>query len=526
MPEFTEQDLRAFEEHGVSAEEVRRQIDLFLHPPPFADLVRPCTPGDGIRILRDDEKASALEAYEEARAANRLSKMVPASGAASRMFQSLLRYYRAGEKIDRKTCEEAAAAGDEAAGELIRFIDGVSRFPFHEMLTGSVDGGRAGGEEAARRFDVLPLLTALLAPDRLDSASLPKGLIPFHAYEDGVRTPFEEHLVEGALYGANGNRSCAIHFTVSPEHRERFTELLARAAPAIGKRFAVSFDVGFSEQKKSTDTVAVDPENNLFRNDDGSVLFRPGGHGALIENLNDLEGDIVLIKNIDNVSPGQLDEHLVVWKKYLAGHAARLQKEMFRHRAALADAAGGEPDGAALEEALRFARDELNIAAPEEGGDGGARSLAERLIERFDRPLRVCGMVVNTGAPGGGPFWVRGSDGSVTAQIVESAHVDSGSPDQEAIFASATHFNPVDLACAVRDHEGKPYDLTRFVDENAVFISHKSKDGRALKALERPGLWNGAMAHWNTVFIEVPAETFTPVKRVTDLLDDVHQKGR
>jgi len=510
-------ETEAFEGHGISAAEAGRQLDILLNPPGYTSLDRPCVPGDGIRILTDDEKREALDAFDEAVKKNRLQKMVPASGAASRMFQSLFHFLNSRTRFTREKCEVDAAGGDGPAADLLRFMDGVTRFAFHEALAGAIE--RKGGNlsKAAAEFDYRAILGALLSEDGLHFASSPKGLIPFHRYAENARTPFEEHLVEGALYARNGEGVSPIHFTVSPEHRAGFEGLLQRSRPEIEKRFDVRFGITFSEQKSSTDTIAIDRDNRLFRDDDGAPLFRPGGHGALIENLNDLKGDIILIKNIDNVSPGQLTDRLVVWKKYLAGHLAKIQEELFLHVARLEKENCGEEE---LKAAGRFAVRELNLGVHGEG-DGSLRS--DLLLERLRRPIRVCGMVINEGAPGGGPFWVRMNDGTTTPQIVESAQVDPGEAGQIAKLKSSTHFNPVDLVCGVRNHRDEPYDLSRFIDENAVFLSNKSRGGRQLKALERPGLWNGAMAFWNTIFVEVPAETFSPVKTVVDLLDDVHQ---
>lgn len=497
-------DRAQLAELGIASEEVERQIALFVHPPAPMRLERPCTPGDGVWQLGDAERRAAEAAHAEAAAAGRITKFTPASGAASRMFQSLLAV-RGEAQRDREALARRAAAGDGAAVDVLDFFDQLPRFAFHDLLAAAV--ARGGGRLDALRAagDVGAVLDALLAPDGLDYASAAKGLLLFHRYPEGARTAFEEHLVEAAAVARDRHGEARLHLTVSPEHEAAFAALLERVRAAYERRFDCRFAVGFSTQRRATDTIAVDADNRPFR-DRGRLLFRPGGHGALIDNLARLGGDLVLIKNIDNVQPDDQRGAALEWMRVLLGHAAVLQQAVVAHRRA----AGASADGAAA--ARRFLAESfgLTVAA---GGEAAA----------LDRPLRVCGVVRNTGEPGGGPFWVRDADGAVTAQIVESAQVDSGDPGQRGVFAAASHFNPVFLACALRDGEGRPFDLSRFVDPSAVFIAHKSKDGRALKALERPGLWNGAMARWLTVFVEIPGAAFTPVKTVNDLLRPAHQ---
>jgi hypothetical protein len=333
----------------------------------------------------------------------------------------------------------------------------------------------------------------------------------------GGRTPFEEHLVEGTGTVRDGEGRCRIHFTVSPEFEREFRTLLEARRAFLERSYSARLDVTFSVQHPSTDTIAVDLENRPFRLDDGSLLFRPGGHGALLRNLADLGADLVYVKNIDNVVPESRSKTVILWKKLLGGLLVGLERRALALSQALE--APGCP-GSVLDDAARFLRASFGVPVPPaESHEGLCRTLDRRLR----RPIRVCGVVRNQGEPGGGPFWVEGADGEVTAQIVESSQVDVSSPAQKAIWSSSTHFNPVDLVLSLRDHAGRPYDLGRFVDPSTVFISKKSRDGRELKALEQPGLWNGAMAGWNTVFVEVPGETFAPVKTVLDLLRPEHQ---
>lgn len=516
--QITSADRAQLAELDIAPDEVARQIALFVDPPPATQLDRPCTPGDGVQVLTDAERRAATAAYVAAAAAGRVSKFTPASGAASRMFQALLASRGEGS-VERAGLAARAAQGNAAARDTLEFVDQLERFAFCDVLRAAL--ARRSGRPlrdplGAGTNDLAPLLDALLTADGLDYAASPKGLLLFHAYADAPRTAFEEQLVETAAVALAADGTARLHLTVSPEHEAAFRALLARVGPAYERRWGARFAVDFSTQKGSTDTVAVDADNRPFRTADGRLLFRPGGHGALIENLNDLRGDLVFIKNIDNVQPDHLRGAAIEWMRLLLGHLAALQRERDAQLTALAT----RPASVAARSAAHdFATARLNVALP---ADAAAPAIAAAL----DRPLRVCGVVRNTGEPGGGPFWVRETDGRLTVQIVESAQVDLRQPAQRAAFEAATHFNPVFLACAVRDAMGRPYDLRRFVDPRAVFISRKSKDGRELKALERPGLWNGAMAAWTTLFVEVPNATFTPVKTINDLLRPAHQPPR
>ena len=509
---LTEADRAQIMEAGISPEEIERQLRLFATPPPALVLDRPCTVGDGIRTLGEAERATALESHARAAAAGRLLKFVPASGAATRMFQALLNL-RDGD-LRLSALRARAESGDTAIREVLAFADGLPRFAFAEALSAvlarrgrTLDAVHADG-------DLRPVVDALLDGDGLDYAALPKALLLFHRYPDGSRTAFEEHLDEGAAYARDGAGVARLHLTVSPEHDAAFRAELGRVRARCERRTAARLEVGFSVQKRGTDTIAADADNVPFRTDDGRLVFRPGGHGALIENLHDLQGDVVFLKTIDNIQPEHRRGRALECLRLLTGHLVAVQDALFRHRGALAIEAPANP--AVLAAARRFAGEVLGADVP---AGAGAADLARLL----DRPLRVCGVVRNTGEPGGGPFWVREPNGACTAQIVESAQVDQRDARQRAVLAAATHFNPVLMACGVRDWRGRPFDLRRFVDPSAVFIARKSKDGRALQALERPGLWNGAMARWHTVFVELPLETFTPVKTVNDLLRPAHQ---
>ncbi|HVT17969.1 MAG TPA: DUF4301 family protein [Thermoanaerobaculia bacterium] len=525
---FSPSDVRQMAELGIAPEEAARHVELFRNPPPFTRLLRPCRPGDGIRTLREDEHPRLLERFDAACRRGRIGKLVPASGAASRMFKALQSY------LDLLEAGGAAPGSEQAMDppmpeDVAGFFANLPRFAFFADLAAAVArrgldlaSGAGGLNPEARRIVLAHLLTAAGGAG-LDYAELPKGLILFHRYPDRPRTPFEEHLVEAAEYTRDDTGLCRLHLTVSPQHEGAFRRLLASVAPRWEERAGAHFAVSFSHQRRSTDTLAVESDNRPFRLADGSLLFRPGGHGALLENLQELAktgADVVLLKNIDNVVPDRLKPPVVLWKKLLAGYLLELAARAGELLAALdADL----PDTELMEEARGFLERDLGRRLP---GGSAAASVAERkrlLVAGLERPLRVCGVVRNQGEPGGGPFWVESAAGEISPQIVEISQIEPRSGEQQAILRDSTHFNPVDIACALRDRAGRPFDLARFVDPSTVFIAAKSHEGRPLKALERPGMWNGAMAGWNTAFVEVPDETFAPVKTVLDLLRPEHQ---
>lgn len=495
---FSPEDLSQMAELGIAPGEALRQIGLFRDPPPFTRVLRPCRVGDGIRQLSKASEPWLLARFEEAARRGRVAKFVPASGAATRMFKDLLADLNDG-------------AEGEPSVEVRTLLENLPRFAFYEDLAESMARDGLDIQKADRRS----ILEHLLTERDLGYADLPKGLLEFHRYPEGPRTPVEEHLVEAADTTRDADGNCRLHFTVSPQHQDDFEALLEEVRPLYEERYGCRFQVSFSNQQRSTDTIAVDPENRPFRQDDGTLLFRPGGHGSLLDNLGSLAGlgwDLVLLRNIDNVVPDARKPLVNGWKKALTGYLLALQERIFRLQDRLEADPGNE---AVLEEAAKLVEEELSRPIP--AGEDRRRFVTEAL----NRPLRVCGVVRNQGEPGGGPFWVEDSRGQVSLQIVESSQIDP--KIREEVLSRSTHFNPVDIVCALRDRHGAPYDLHRFVDPATVFISSKSHEGRPLKALERPGLWNGAMAGWNTVFVEVPDETFAPVKTVLDLLRPEHQ---
>lgn len=506
---FTEADRRQLAARGIPEDEAHRQLALMARPVRRIDLVRPCTAGDGIERLAAERLPELLDAHARAAAAGRVSEFVPASGAATRMFRELLAALELPGPLEPGAVRAAAAAGGEAAAALAALVDGLPRFAFHDALAEVLAARGASLERLRAGGPWRPVAEALLAADGLDYARLPKGLVAFHRRAGVVRTPFEEHLEEAATLARGADGRARAHFTVPPEHRARFEGLFAACGPEIARRTGAKVEAGFSEQHPGTDTLAADPAGGPFRGPDGALLFRPSGHGALLRNLADCGADLVFVKNVDNVAVERLRPEGLRWSRALVGLAAELQARAGALLGRLAAGPGAEDDARAF---LRLAL-----------GADDAPEAREALAARLDRPLRVCGMVANTGEPGGGPFWVRGRDGRVTRQVVEASQVDAGSPEQLRLLAAATHFNPVFFACALRGPGGRAYDLGRYVDPEAVIVTRRSSGGRDLLALERPGLWNGAMAEWNTVFVEVPIAVFNPVKTVFDLLRSEHQ---
>ena len=476
---FNREDLQQIESHGLTLSQVEQQIENFRHGFPYLKIVRAASAGDGVQVLSEEEVASAVERYEKLSEELRVVKFVPASGAATRMFKELFEYIN----------EDKRTAGID------KLLDNIEKFAFWPELSEYVMPD-SPDEEIVEEIVV----------GGLGYGSKPKGLVTFHAYEDGARKAVEEHLVEGAMYARCGDE-VYIHFTVSEEHKSGFWDVLAHTQPIYEERYGVKYNISFSVQKPSTDTIAVNPDNTPFRTDDGKLLFRPAGHGALIENLNDIEADIIFVKNIDNVTTDARRGDTIKYKKALAGVLLELQDQAFEYLKVL-EVGGGE-----IETIAEFVEKKLCVKLPENYN-------SQILKQVLDRPIRVCGVVRNQGEPGGGPFWVDQGGGIESLQIAESSQI---APEDMHLMKSATHFNPVDLVCGVMDSRERKFDLTKYTDPATGFISSKSSGGRELRAQELPGLWNGAMANWNTVLVEVPITTFSPVKVVQDLLRPEHQ---
>ena len=504
---ITLQDKELLAKKGISEEQIAEQLACFEKGFPYLKLSAAASVEQGILAPDADEQKKYLNAWEAYTQTDKtVVKFVPASGAASRMFKNLFEFLGAEYDAPQSDFEKT-------------FFGKIGKFAFYDDLNAAclkTTGKDIPALIAAGNYKAV--VAALLESAGLNYGALPKGLLKFHKYEDGSRTPLEEHLVEGALYAAGKSGEANVHFTVSTEHRQLFQQLVDAKVAEYEAKYGIRYHVSFSEQKPSTDTVAADMENKPFR-DKGKLLFRPGGHGALIENLNDLDADVVFIKNIDNVVPDRLKGDTVTYKKLLAGVLVTLQAKAFDYLRLLD---GGHYSHDQLEEIIRFVQRDLRCRRADlkqlEDAD-----LVIYLRKKLNRPMRVCGMVKNVGEPGGGPFLAYNPDGTVSLQILESSQIDMKDPEKKAMFEQGTHFNPVDLVCAVRDYKGNKFNLLNYVDKATGFISYKSKGGKELKALELPGLWNGSMSDWNTVFVEVPLSTFNPVKTVNDLLREQHQ---
>ena len=504
MSFLTTEDQRQIADRNITEEQVERQVAQLKRGTAYVKLIRPATIGDGILRMTPEQVEAMIQAYEEDKEFYQFTKFVPASGAASRMFKDLFAFIE-------NSIETPFTKVFFAHIHCFAFTDDLEKAC--QRLYGQ------GMDELLQQNRHADVVKTLLNQEGLAYGKLPKALLKFHHYEEFDRLALEEHLVEAARYATDTHGVARLHFTVSTEHEQPFLEAIDRIKKEYEHKYSVQYDITYSFQKPSTDTVAIDANGELFREKDGKLLFRPGGHGALIENLNDLHQEIVFIKNIDNIVPESKAEATITYKKALAGLLLRLQQQTFEYLEMLDD---GDVTVEELDAMITFAREQLMIDIPEFVERYEAYEKTDFLYDCLNRPMRVCGMVKNEGEPGGGPFWVRNNDDVVSLQIIESTQINHGKDDQEALFRGSTHFNPVDLVCGCWNYKGEAFNLTDYVDPNTGFVSSKSKDGRELKALELPGLWNGAMADWITVFVEVPIETFNPVKTVNDLLKPMH----
>lgn len=492
---FTNNNLEQIRNQGLTVELIEEQLNNFRQGFPPMRLIAPAIPQNGIKILSEDEESRYISIFENSLSSGlNTMKFVPASGAASRMFKDLYEFLETGEENDF----------------INDFFTNLKKFAFHDELKSLVTTDNKK-----------ELIALLLNSEGLNFGNLPKGLLPFHKYNGFYRTPFEEHLIEAASYCTGNNGNAKIHFTISPEHEEGFNRLAEKIVPSYQKKLGVRFDIGFSFQHPSTDTIAANTDNTPYIDNEGRLLFRPGGHGALIENLSELDADLIFIKNIDNVVPDRLKHFTKRYKKALAGMLVELRNKLFAYLEKL-----DKPNAAADEDLLKniemFMKKELGIQFDSSNMDPKTRVLF--LQKKLNRPIRICGMVKNEGEPGGGPFWAKNNDQTVSLQIVEKVQIDLNDPKQLELLNQSTHFNPVDLICSIKNYKGEKFELVAFRDSQTGFISSKSKDGVSIKALELPGLWNGAMSDWNTVFVEVPVETFNPVKTINDLLRNEHQQ--
>lgn len=504
---FTQEDRDLLMQKGISESQIEEQLSCFKTGFPFLKLKSPASIGNGILSLDEKESEHYLEIWKKYLSGNPvIVKFVPASGAASRMFKNLFEFLDADYVVPTTDFEK-------------KFFSNITHFAFYNDLNAICVKNE--GQDISTLITEQKhksIIANLLLEKGLNYGALPKGMLKFHNYGDISRTAMEEHLAEGALYARNAAGNVNVHFTVSKEHLPYFKQLVSEKQSDYEKQFNVKYSVSFSEQKPSTDTIAADMQNEPFR-DNGKLVFRPGGHGALIENLNDIDADVIFIKNIDNVVPDKIKDSTVLFKKIIGGVLISLQQQIDKYVELLES---GKYTMDNVREIIAFVQQKLFIRNPEtkifEDSD-----LVVYLLKKLRRPIRVCGMVKNVGEPGGGPFLAYNQDGSYSLQILESSQIDLKNPESKAMFEASTHFNPVDLVCAVKNRKGEKYNLPDFVDKNTGFISLKSKNGKELKALELPGLWNGAMSDWNTVFVEVPISTFNPVKTVNDLLREQHQ---
>jgi hypothetical protein len=503
-------------------ETIINQIEIFERGIPYLKLLKPCLINDGIKVIPEGEKKDYINLFLHALDEGRAIKFVPASGAATRMFKKQLSVIINNSKVNFQNLREDALRSDEDSIATIQFVENINSFAFYEELKALSAKQGKKLNHLISNGDVSTIVRLVADEEGLNYSNLPKGSILFHSYSEGARTAFEEHLVEAMNYSAGKDKVVKVHFTISPEHEKDVKELFH----TLIKKYSTEdwkFDIGFSFQGTSTDTVSVTFENKLFRDKEGKIVFRPGGHGALLKNLNDLKADIILIKNIDNIVPDYLKGETYNYKKILGGYLIDLQKRMFNFLRNWDDVGSDE---SFINDILKFVDKEFGINLTQNLNSKNLSEKKKYLFDFLNRPIRVCGMVKKEGHPGGGPYWVIDKDGNISKQIVETTQVDLSDKNQLKILDEATHFSPVDFVCGVRDYLGNNFDLQNYSNPETGLITKKSKDGKELKALELPGLWNGGMYHWLTVFVEVPKITFNPVKEINDLLKPEHQPAK
>ncbi len=513
---FISQDFVQIYKHGIALNKIERQLEIFRNGIAKQVLDRPAVPYDGIVKLQEDGFRKYAEYYDKYKDGLQIEKFIPASGAASRMFKFLSEFVNS---FDPEEETINAYINRKKASALQVFLAGLEKFPFYETVRNCLEAQHPDFRswDATRRHYFF--IKTMLDSADFDYCNKPKGVLPFHKYDDHIATAVEEHLNETVYYASGSDGVSHLHFTVSENHRKLFEKIIEDVKPKIERQSGNTIHTTFSYQDKATDTIAVAFDDTPFRDDSGKLVFRPGGHGALIENLNKLQSDIIFIKNIDNVIQNHV-ETIALYKKALAGKLLEIQKAVFYY---LKQIDSGEVTEEHIPQIVAFLRDTLNTEIIDDVAKFTPAHKIEYIASLLNRPIRVCGMVKNEGEPGGGPFWVRDRKGYLSLQIVESSQVDMENSAQEKIMKRSTHFNPVDLVCAIRNYKGEKFDLTKYVDHNSGFIVEKNKNGRPLKGYELPGLWNGAMEKWITIFVEVPLITFNPVKTVNDLLKSAHQ---
>lgn len=515
---FSSKDKEQIESQGLTLQEINNQIDLFKKGFPYLNITAPATLQNGIMELNNELCNKYISVYEKQQKKKRVIKFVPASGAASRMFKKLYEFrdsYKGTEE------EYLGLLSDRGPASIYYFFESLKEFAFYpDLRTSYFDTSGEDLDDLLEKNEFIKILDILLGEEHLNYGKLPKGLIKFHKYVDFSRTAVEEHLVESANCCQVENQIVPIHFTVAGDAIQLFKKHLVDIQRIHEEKHNVKYEISYSVQDPASDTLAVNMDNEPFRDTDGTLVFRPGGHGSLLRNINDIDADIIFVKNIDNIVPDRLKDETTIYKKTLAGVLLELQGTIFRYLELLD---GKTPEDKMLTRIGNFIEKELHVIPTDDFAKLSAKKKVAYFKEKLNRPIRICGMVLNEGEPGGGPFFALNDDGTKSLQIVESSQIDQNDKDKKAIVANATHFNPVDLICGTKDYKGNKFELSNFVDKKTGFISTKSKDGKDLKALEWPGLWNGAMSNWNTIFVEVPIETFNPVKEVNDLLRQEHR---
>ncbi|MFM9826062.1 DUF4301 family protein [Flavobacterium sp.] len=510
---FSSSDFVQIYEHGIPLKNIKNQLNFFKNGIPKTVLIEPAKVSNGILKLSENDYQEKATYFDSVKSTLKLKKFVPASGAASRMFKFLNTFLN---EFDVENESIHAYINRKKDSKLSIFIVGLEKFPFYDEVLFELEKTFPDFNNFNSDYKNYYFIETLLSSKHFDFANKPKAILPFHKYSNRISTPIEEHLNECVHYATSKGNS-HLHFTVSESHQKEFEIIINAIKSKIENENKTTIEISFSNQDKSTDTIAVDMENKPFRDEMGKLVFRPGGHGALIKNLNNLEADIIFIKNIDNVIQNH-NETIALYKKALAGILIELQKQVFKYLNEIENSSEKH-----LNETIIFVKNNLNIEIPKDVENYTLENKISFLKNILDRPIRVCGMVKNEGDTGGGPFWVKDTNGNVSLQIVETSQIDLTNINQANILANATHFNPVDLVCGIRNFKNEKFDLTKYVDYNSGFIVQKNKDGRDLKGYELPGLWNGAMAKWISVFVEVPLMTFNPVKTVNDLLNSYHQ---
>jgi len=513
---FSEKDIKQIEGKGLTLHKVEDQIQTFKKGLSFINIKDVATIGKGIIEIAEDQKQYYINYYDRIRDRISIVKFVPASGAATRMFKFLFQFLK-----DYNSNKESINAyiNRNKTQELSLFFVGLEKFPFYEEVLKATKVCHPNFDDLNSNEKMYAFVQTLLDEKRLNYGFCPKGLLPFHKYKDHISTAFEEHLFEAALCASSDGKA-NLHFTISEKYNHTFDKEFERIEKIVEDKTKTAFEISFSYQKQSTDTIAVDLNNEPFRDENNNLLFRPSGHGALLENLNELDADLIFIKNIDNVVVYKFEERVAEYKKVLAGLLLEIQEQSFQYLNDLTNKNLNDKD---LIKIAQFLSNKMNVVISEDFEKYSLKFQKAYLFEKLNRPIRVCGMVKNEGEPGGGPFWVKDENGNISLQIVESAQIDKENKFQKNILKNATYFNPVDLVCGIKDFKGNKFDLTKFVDHKTAFITMKTKVGYNIKALELPGLWNGSMANWNTIFVEVPLMTFNPVKTVNDLLKAPHQ---